>query len=104
MSGSHSWARLGRRGYGVFWVIGGQAAQSLTSFLTGLVLGRCVSQEALGAYALGLSFCFLIISLGDTLIATPYTYLRASGEGSHTPCSAAPCGAAPCSVWWWRWP
>lgn len=81
MSGSHSWMQLSRRGSGVFWVIGGQAAQSLASFLTGLILGRCVSQEALGAYALGLSVCFLIISLGDTLIATPYTYLRASGEG-----------------------
>ena len=95
MSGSLSWARLGRRGYGVFWVIGGQAAQSLTSFLTGLVLGRCVSQEALGAYALGLSFCFLIISLGDTLIATPYTYLRASGEGEpHALFSSALWGSA----------
>ncbi|SEM87211.1 Membrane protein involved in the export of O-antigen and teichoic acid [Pseudomonas sp. ok272] len=95
MSGSHSWAQLSRRGHGVFWVIGGQAAQSLASFLTGLVLGRCVSQEALGAYALGLSFCFLIISLGDTLIATPYTYLRASREGEpHTLFASALWGSA----------
>lgn len=65
---------------GALPVIGGQALQSLANFLTGLALGRGASQEDLGTYALGLSFCFLVLSLGDTLVATPYTYFRARGE------------------------
>ncbi|KAA0948218.1 oligosaccharide flippase family protein [Pseudomonas sp. ANT_H14] len=81
MQSIRSVSRRFGRVYDILWVIGGQAAQSLASFLTGLALGRWVSQEALGAYALGYTFCFLIISLGDTLIATPYTYFRARQEG-----------------------
>lgn len=78
--GSH-WRAFVRPWVGVLPVIGGQALQSLANFLTGLALGRGASQEALGTYALGLSFCFLVLSLGDTLVATPYTYFRARGDG-----------------------
>lgn len=66
---------------GVGSVIAGQAAQSIASFVTGIALGRFASHEALGTFALGYSFCLMAISLGDTLIATPYTYFRSRQEG-----------------------
>lgn len=58
-------------------VIFGQGLQSLTSFATGVAIGRFAGQDELGIYALSLSFAFLAVSLGDTLIATPYTYFKA---------------------------
>lgn len=58
-------------------VVFGQGLQSLTSFATGVAVGRFAGQDELGIYALSLSFAFLAVSLGDTLIATPYTYFKA---------------------------
>ena len=58
-------------------VIFGQGMQSLTSFATSVAIGRFAGQDELGIYALSLSFAFLAVSLGDTLIATPYTYFKA---------------------------
>ncbi|MET1080555.1 MAG: hypothetical protein ABWY06_21295 [Pseudomonas sp.] len=74
---------------GAVWVVAGQAVQSIASFISAIALGRLVSQEALGAFALGYSFCFLAISLSDTLIATPYTYFTARGEEVEAPLFSA---------------
>ncbi len=59
------------------WVLLGQALQSLVNFATVMALGYWAGPEELGVFALGFSFCFLAISLGDTLVATPYTYFQA---------------------------
>ncbi|HEX6706025.1 MAG TPA: hypothetical protein VF169_14790 [Albitalea sp.] len=56
-------------------VVAGQGAVSATSFATTLALGRFAGEAALGQFALGWSCWFLAMSLGDTLVATPYTYL-----------------------------
>lgn len=58
----------------VLGVLAGQAALSGSAFLTTLCLGRFGGAPELGAYALGLTLCFLASSLGDTLITTPYTF------------------------------
>lgn len=62
-------------------VVAGQVAQSIASFITGIALGRFASPDEFGVFALGYSFCFLAISLGDTLIATPYTYFKSRRDG-----------------------
>lgn len=56
-------------------VVAGQGAVSATSFATTLALGRFGGEAALGQFALGWSCWFLALSLGDSLVATPYTYL-----------------------------
>lgn len=72
------------RAGGAVFVLLGQAAQSVGNFVTGLILARIAGQEELGLFALGFSFCFLVICLGDTLVATPYTYFSAH-EGEQQP-------------------
>ncbi|MBB2493537.1 lipopolysaccharide biosynthesis protein [Aquipseudomonas ullengensis] len=67
---------------GAVFVLLGQGAQSVGSFVTGLIIARAAGQEELGLFALGYSFCFLVICLGDTLVATPYTYFS-SHEDKH---------------------
>lgn len=67
------WAPLGA-------VLGGQAAVSATSFATTLVLGRLAGESALGLFALGWSIWFFALSLGDTLLSTPYTYYVAQKQ------------------------
>ncbi|WAC45856.1 hypothetical protein OU997_06765 [Pseudomonas sp. SL4(2022)] len=75
---------------GGVWVLLGQALQSLVNFATVMALGYWAGQEELGVFALGFSFCFLAISLGDTLVATPYTYFQSQeGEGRRLYFSAA---------------
>ncbi|QKE63356.1 hypothetical protein HNE05_08255 [Aquipseudomonas campi] len=66
---------------GAVFVLLGQAAQSVGSFVTGLVIARAAGQEELGLFALGFSFCFLVTCLGDTLVATPYTYFSSQEGG-----------------------
>jgi O-antigen/teichoic acid export membrane protein len=56
-------------------VVAGQGVVSATNFATTLALGRFAGEAALGQFALGWSCWFLAMSLGDTLVATPYTYL-----------------------------
>ncbi|MBI1906986.1 MAG: hypothetical protein HYS20_12265 [Rhodocyclales bacterium] len=68
---------LGARVSGALQVMTGQALYSLANFLTILAVGAWSGQEELGAYALGLSCYVLAYSMGDTLVATPYTYFRA---------------------------
>jgi O-antigen/teichoic acid export membrane protein len=65
---------LPKRIEGAVFVLIGQGVQSIASFATGLILARVSGQDELGFFALGFSFCFLIICLGDTLFSTPYTY------------------------------
>ncbi len=55
-------------------VLAGQGAASACSFITILALGRFGGEAELGLFALGWSCWFLVMSLGDTLVATPYTY------------------------------
>lgn len=55
-------------------VLLGQGVVSLTSFTIVLALGRWAGEAALGIFALGWSCWFFASSLGDTLVATPYTY------------------------------
>lgn len=69
---------------GVILVLLGQAAQSVGIFVTGLIIARMAGQEELGFFALGFSFCFLVICLGDTLVFTPYTYFS-SRNGEQNP-------------------
>jgi len=84
---------------GVISVVIGQAAQSVTNFITGIALGRFASQEELGAFALGFSFCFFAISLGDNLVATPYTFFKSQNENkSNTLFGAALLGTLGVSV------
>ncbi|HLD67690.1 MAG TPA: hypothetical protein VJA19_16795 [Pseudomonas sp.] len=68
---------------GAAFVLLGQAMQSLTSLLTGMALGRWAGQNDLGVFALGFSFCFLAISLSDTLVATPYTYFKSQTKDTN---------------------
>lgn len=68
---------LGARVSGALQVLTGQALSSLANFLAILAVGAWSGQEELGAYALGLSCYVLAHSMGDTLVATPYTYFRA---------------------------
>lgn len=77
MGGVQQLLSLRERLGGAVFVLLGQGAQSIGSFVTGLVLARAAGQEELGLFALGFSFCFLVICLGDTLVATPYTYFSA---------------------------
>jgi O-antigen/teichoic acid export membrane protein len=80
---------MDRLGAGV-WVLLGQSLQSLVNFGTIMALGYWAGQEELGVFALGFSFCFLAVSLGDTLVATPYTYFQSQGsEGMRSYFSAA---------------
>ena len=72
-----AWRASAARIPGMVWVLAGQALLSLTSFATVAAVGRWAGAEALGVFALGLSCYFLAISVADTLIATPYTYLHA---------------------------
>jgi O-antigen/teichoic acid export membrane protein len=58
-------------------VLAGQGLNSLANFATLLALGRWGGEAELGLFALGWSCWFLALSLGDTLVATPYTYHRA---------------------------
>ena len=86
-------------------VIAGQGIQSATNFLIGVLLARYASLTALGDYALGATIVFVVGSLTETLIATPYTYLvlrNRSSRGQGTALGAAmvatamltACGAA----------
>jgi len=61
-------------------VLVGQGAVSAASFLTVLAVGRWQGAAELGIYSLGLSLWFLALSLGDTLVLTPYTYFVAQRE------------------------
>lgn len=56
-------------------VLAGQGLQSVANFLLGALLARFASVSALGDYALGATVLFLVGSLSETLVATPYTYL-----------------------------
>ena len=62
------------------FVLFGQAAISLTNFVTLLALGRWAGQDELGIFALGWSCWFLASSLADSLITTPYTYFKQQRE------------------------
>lgn len=59
----------------LFLVLAGQGIQSAANFLTGAAIGRFTSVSALGKYALGMSIFFVVASLADSLVATPFTYL-----------------------------
>lgn len=61
---------------GALCVLIGQAAQSISTFLTGLMVARWGGLDELGYYAIAYSFCFLGVCLGDALLATPYTYFH----------------------------
>lgn len=69
-----------RPGGALLAVVVGQGLASATSFVTALLLGRWAGLDSLGAYALGWSGWFLVWSLGDTLVATPYTYAQARAQ------------------------
>lgn len=64
----------------VIRVLIGQGAISAASFLTVLAVGRWQGAAELGIYSLGLSFWYLALSLGDTLVLTPYTYFVAQRD------------------------
>ncbi|WP_289535260.1 hypothetical protein [Pseudomonas sp. SO81] len=59
-------------------MLAGQAAQSISTFLTGLLIARWGGQAELGYYAVAYSFCFLTVCISDALLATPYTYFYSS--------------------------
>jgi len=64
-----------RRLSGPVMVLAGQGIQSVGTFLIGALLARFASVAALGDYALGATVLFLVGSMAETLVATPYTYL-----------------------------
>lgn len=79
---------------GPLFVLLGQAAQSVSTFLTSLLIARWGGQSELGYYAIAYSFCFLVICLCDALLATPYTYFySAHAEQQRAMLRAAFCGS-----------
>lgn len=74
--------RTGRLLPAVVWVVAGQATLSLSGFLLLIALGRWGSPEALGLFSLGWSVCFLCLSMADTLVYTPTTWLLS--QTTHT--------------------
>ena len=107
-----SWRDVEARVSGVAWVLAGQMLQSLASFLTVAAVGRWAGANELGVFALSMSCYFLVISVADTLIATPYTYLHAHTpiEGRDRLAFAGAAGAAlvggaaalALTLLWWR--
>jgi len=113
ISGSR-WQAVLARVPGVLWVLLGQALQSATNFLTIAAMGRFAGVDELGVFALALSCYFFAVSVADTLVATPYTYLHthadAEAHGELTisgMASAALVGAVAATlltvVWWLDW-
>lgn len=91
-------------------VLLGQGLTSVTSFASVLALGRWGGEAALGQYALGWSCWFLVLSLGDTLVSTPYTYFHAQSRriaddvgGSAAWCVVVLCAGvwAALTIAWW---
>jgi O-antigen/teichoic acid export membrane protein len=64
---------LGGRLASTTWVVGDQAIVSLTSFLASVLVGRVAGRYELGVYGLGVFLFWLVASIPNALIWTPYT-------------------------------
>lgn len=58
-----------------------QAANSIASFATVVILGRCASQHELGVYSLALTPLLLLTNMQAELITAPYTVYRQRHRG-----------------------
>jgi O-antigen/teichoic acid export membrane protein len=65
-------ARIGPARVRALLSLGDQGVVSLTTFLTGVLLGRLATKEELGLYALGFSALLVFTSVQQAIVSTPY--------------------------------